>query len=114
MAYNTLSELMYIHITGDFLYPRNMESARCNAKDIIQFAKEAKEIGVQYLGLCCGNTAGYMRDLAETIGRRPPASRYSMDMSKSAIQSSNADKISTTAMKTRLFMFGTADYTQTS
>ncbi|XP_048769994.1 betaine--homocysteine S-methyltransferase 1-like [Ostrea edulis] len=98
--------------TGDFLYPRNMESARCNSKDIIQFAKEAKEIGVQYLGLCCGNTAGQMRDLAETLGRKPPASRYSMDMSQSAIQGTNADKISPTAMKTRLYMFGKSDYTQ--
>ncbi|XP_061177226.1 betaine--homocysteine S-methyltransferase 1-like [Saccostrea echinata] len=95
--------------SGDYLYPRNLESARCGAKDVIEFAKEAQEIGVQYLGLCCGNTAAYMRDLAETLGRRPPASKYSMDMSKSYIQTSNSDKINVMAKKTRLYMYGT-DY----
>lgn len=96
--------------TGDFLYPRNLESNRCNAKDVIEFAKQTKEIGVQYVGLCCGNTAGYMRDLAETLGRKPPASRYSMDMSRSSIQGNEADAVNPLARKTRLFMFGGSDY----
>lgn len=95
---------------GDYLYPRNLESERCNAKDIIEFAKATKEIGVQYVGLCCGNTAGYMRDLAETLGRRPAASRYAMDMSRSSIQGVNAEKVNPLAKKTRLYMFGGTDH----
>lgn len=51
-----------------------------------------------------------MRDLAETLGRKPPASRYSMDMSRSSIQGNEADAVNPLARKTRLFMFGGSDY----
>ena len=36
------------------------------------------------LGLCCGAGPHHVRSLAEAIGRTPPASRYSPDMSKHA------------------------------
>ena len=39
-------------------------------------------MGIQYLGLCCGNQAHYMRTMAETLGRSPPASKYSPDMTQ--------------------------------
>jgi hypothetical protein len=39
-------------------------------------------MGVLYMGLCCGNRAFFTRSMAEALGRRPPASRYSPDMSK--------------------------------
>ena len=35
-----------------------------------------------YLGVCCGARPHHLRSLAEALGRRPPASRYSPDMSK--------------------------------
>lgn len=57
----------------------------CSRTDIRQFAEEARRIGVQYIGLCCGNAANLMRELAEVYGRRPPASHYSPDLSKSII-----------------------------
>ena len=44
----------------------------------------ALEIGVAYLGLCCGAAPHHIRAMAEAMGRRPPASRYSPDMSKHA------------------------------
>ena len=46
--------------------------------------REALEIGVEYLGLCCGAAPHHIRAMAEAMGRRPPASRYSPDMSKHA------------------------------
>ena len=36
---------------------------------------------VQLIGLCCGNMPAYTRTMAETLGRSPPASVYSPDMS---------------------------------
>ena len=39
---------------------------------------------VSYLGLCCGGAPHFVRSLAEALGRTPPASRYSADMSKHA------------------------------
>jgi hypothetical protein len=35
-----------------------------------------------YLGVCCGAGAHHIRALAAALGRAPPASRYSPDMSK--------------------------------
>ena len=52
--------------------------------DVAGFAREALAIGVEYLGLCCGAAPHHIRAMAEAIGRRPPASRYSPDMSKHA------------------------------
>ena len=49
---------------------------------IEQLTKDLLEIGVQYMGLCCGNRAYYIRKMAETLGRKPPASRYSADMTQ--------------------------------
>ena len=46
------------------------------------FARQAWDLGVRYLGLCCGNRAHYTRALVEEIGRTPAASRYSPDMSQ--------------------------------
>lgn len=77
--------LICIVISGKSLYINDLESARCNSTDIRKFAKEAKEIGIQYIGLCCGNSASYFRELAETYGRTTPASKYSPDMTMNSI-----------------------------
>ena len=43
---------------------------------------EAQDIGVSYLGVCCGAAPHHIRSMAEALGRTPPASRYTADMSK--------------------------------
>jgi betaine-homocysteine S-methyltransferase len=48
------------------------------------FAKAAHGIGVNYIGVCCGAGPHHIRSVAEALGRTPPASRYSPDMSKHA------------------------------
>ena len=35
-----------------------------------------------FAGICCGNMASFTRTMAETLGRKPEASRFSKDMSK--------------------------------
>ena len=56
----------------------------CNRYEIAEFAQEAHELGVGYIGLCCGAGPHHVRSLAEALGRTPPGSRYSPDMSKHA------------------------------
>src|SRR5271170_2563506 len=46
--------------------------------------QEAFELGIRYLGVCCGAGPHHIRALAESLGRKPPASRYSVDMSRHA------------------------------
>ncbi|XP_070556034.1 betaine--homocysteine S-methyltransferase 1-like [Ptychodera flava] len=68
--------------TGEHLFPTNLEVASCSHGDIEEFGKECKELGIQYVGICCGNRPCLTRTLAESLGRKPPGSRFSKDMSK--------------------------------
>lgn len=45
--------------------------------EIAEFAVQAKEIGVEVIGLCCGAAPYHFRSLAESLGRQTPASKYS-------------------------------------
>ena len=58
-----------------------MDSWLCSRNHIDDFTKEMKKIGVQFIGVCCGNRATYIRAMAEALGRTPLASKYSPDMS---------------------------------
>jgi betaine-homocysteine S-methyltransferase len=68
----------------EMAFPTALDGLMCTRNEIADFAREAREIGVDYLGLCCGAGPHHIRALAEAIGRTPPASRYSPDMSKHA------------------------------
>ena len=71
-------------IPGGLPFPTALDPFVCNRYEIGEFARAAYELGVRYLGVCCGNGAHHTRAMAEALGRRPPASRYSPDMSKHA------------------------------
>jgi betaine-homocysteine S-methyltransferase len=69
-------------IPDDRPFPAALDPFVCNRYEIGEFGKEAYALGVRYLGVCCGAGPHHVRGLAEALGRRPPASRYSPDMSK--------------------------------
>ena len=54
------------------------------AAAVIDVAIVLIALGVGYVGICCGNSPHLVRSMAEALGRTPPASRYSADMSKHA------------------------------
>ena len=83
---------MSLLFTGKQLFPTNLDCAACTRDDIVSFGKDCVELGVQYVGLCCGNAAHYTRSLCESLGRNPPASRYSADMSQHFVYGSD-DKL---------------------
>ncbi|CAC5420609.1 BHMT [Mytilus coruscus] len=89
---------------GKHLYPNDLESVRCNSADIREFAKESKRIGVQYIGLCCGNCSALFRELAESYNRKPPASKYAPDLSLSSVFGEPSGKKYGRADKIRAFM----------
>jgi betaine-homocysteine S-methyltransferase len=66
------------------LFPTMLEPFESTRLEVAEFARQADALGIQYLGLCCGNASYLTRSLAEALGRTPPASRYSPDMSKHA------------------------------
>ena len=53
-----------------------------NRYEIRAFAEEAWALGVKYLGVCCGAAPIHIREVAEAMGRTPPASRYREDMDR--------------------------------
>jgi betaine-homocysteine S-methyltransferase len=65
-------------------FPTALDPFVCTRYEIADWAREAHAIGIDYLGLCCGAAPHHIRSLAEAIGRTPPGSKYSPDMSKHA------------------------------
>jgi methionine synthase I (cobalamin-dependent) len=63
-------------------FPTALDPFLCSRYEIAAFGKEALALDVRYLGVCCGAGPHHIRSLAEALGRRPPASRFSPDMSK--------------------------------
>ena len=69
--------LIYVNVfAGAYACPSELDEFLCSRSHIRDFAQEAKALGVQYIGLCCGNRAHYLREIAEVYGKQPPASRY--------------------------------------
>ncbi len=65
-------------------FPTALDPFTCNRYEIADFTREAHDLGIRYLGVCCGAGPHHIRAMAEALGRTPPASRYSADMSKHA------------------------------
>ncbi|MCC2665895.1 MAG: homocysteine S-methyltransferase family protein, partial [Geminicoccaceae bacterium] len=63
-------------------FPVALDPFTCNRYEVAEFARAAHALGVRYLGLCCGAGPHHVRALAEALGRRPPASRYSPDLAR--------------------------------
>lgn len=77
-------------LPGDRPFPTALDPFYCNRYEIEAFGREALGIGVNYLGVCCGAGAHHIRSLAEGVGKTPPASRFSPDMSKHAYLGTDA------------------------
>jgi betaine-homocysteine S-methyltransferase len=71
-------------VPGDRPFPTALDPFTCSRYEIAEFTRRAQEIGVDYLGVCCGAAPHHIRSMAEALGRVPPASRYSADMTKHA------------------------------
>ena len=65
-------------------FPDGLDPFMATRSEIFDFGREAFAADIRYLGVCCGAGPHHIRALAESLGRRPPASRYSKDMSKHA------------------------------
>jgi len=63
-------------------FPTALDPLACNRYEMGQWAREAYDMGIRYIGICCGCTPVQVRSVAEALGRTPPASRFSPDMSK--------------------------------
>ena len=74
---------------GERPFPIALDPFTCNRFEIADFGREALAMDIRYLGVCCGAGPHHVRALAESVGKKPPASRYSADMSKHAFLGSH-------------------------
>jgi betaine-homocysteine S-methyltransferase len=62
---------------GRRMFPIELESFQHTRFEMAEFARQAGDLGVNYIGVCCGGGPHHVRAMAEALGRKTPASRYS-------------------------------------
>ena len=70
-------------------FPTALDPLQCNRYEIGNFAKEVFDLGVKYIGVCCGASPMHIREVAEAIGLRVPASRFRENMSNHFMYGNN-------------------------
>ena len=83
-SFQSLRDPQYETFPSGIPFPTALDPFTCNRYEIADFTREARDLGVSYFGVCCGASPHHIRSMAEALGRTPPASRYSEDMSKHA------------------------------
>jgi betaine-homocysteine S-methyltransferase len=83
-SFQSLEDPLGTDLPGGRPFPTALDPFVCNRYEIADFARAAHGLGVRYLGVCCGAAPHHIRSMAEALGRTPPASRYTADMSKHA------------------------------
>jgi len=83
-SFQSLRDPAFEDFPSGIPFPTALDPFTCNRYEIATFTREARDLGVGYFGVCCGAAPHHIRSMAEALGRTPPASRYSADMSKHA------------------------------
>jgi betaine-homocysteine S-methyltransferase len=60
----------------DRVFPLALEPFSCTRFDLAAFAAAARDLGVNYIGVCCGGAPHHVRAMAEALGREVPAAKY--------------------------------------
>ena len=88
-SFQSLCDTHWHYDTGSRPFPIALDPFTCNRFEIAEFGRQALALDIRYLGVCCGAGPHHIRALAEAVGKRPPASKYSPDMSKHAFLGSH-------------------------
>jgi methionine synthase I (cobalamin-dependent) len=65
---------------GERAFPVSLDPFVLTRDEMADFALAARDLGVGYIGICCGGAPHHVRSMAEALGRTVPASRYSPAM----------------------------------
>jgi betaine-homocysteine S-methyltransferase len=69
---------------GDRAFPIALDPFVCTRFEMADFAAQARNLGVDYVGICCGAGPHHVRAMAEALGREVPAGKYSPSMDRHA------------------------------
>lgn len=75
-------EPIFLRLGRGQAFPTGLDTYLCDRQTMADFATRARDMGVRYIGACCGAGPHHIRAMAEALGRVTPASRFSPDMSK--------------------------------
>jgi len=56
-------------------FPFELDPLQLSRKEMAAYAQRAKEIGVNYIGACCGAVATHIREMARVLGKLPAEQR---------------------------------------
>jgi betaine-homocysteine S-methyltransferase len=62
---------------GQRAFPIALEPFAHTRFEMADWARQAADLGVGFIGICCGGAPHYVRAMAEALGRQTTASRYS-------------------------------------
>jgi betaine-homocysteine S-methyltransferase len=68
------------HEDGSRAFPVALDPFVLTRFEMADFAVAARDLGVSYIGICCGGSPHHVRSMAEALDRTVPASRYSPAM----------------------------------
>ncbi|HSF16997.1 MAG TPA: homocysteine S-methyltransferase family protein [Vicinamibacteria bacterium] len=67
VAYRCSDEVPWF--TGTDAFPERLEPTQLTRFEMGEFARRAKDMGVNYIGGCCGSAAIHLRQMAEALGK---------------------------------------------
>lgn len=56
-------------------FPYELDPLQLSRREMGKFAKDAKDVGINYIGSCCGSVANHVREMAKALGKLPPETR---------------------------------------
>lgn len=97
IAYRTTPEEPTWHVLTDKacprnnpVYPKGFDPFYVSQVEIADFTKQCLELGLRYVGICCGNTGSYTRTMAEAMGKESTLGKYH---TKAALAQSRVKKM---------------------
>lgn len=80
VAYHCSPERPYFQVQerhGDPAFPLELDPFMLTRREMAAYALQARDMGINYIGACCGTGPHHIRAMAEALGRTVPGSRYS-------------------------------------
>src|ERR1700758_1542036 len=56
-------------------FPYELDPLQLSRKEMGAYAARARDIGINYIGSCCGSVASHVREMANELGKLPPDNR---------------------------------------
>ncbi len=56
-------------------FPYGLDPLQLTRKEMGDYAVRAREIGINYIGSCCGSVASHVREMAKALAKLPPDNR---------------------------------------